>query len=484
MIQNRFFLFNGRTSNDTIQKHLSNALLLKAVLGIRWDCICETTKLGERKMMGKSLFQRGFLALIITQFFGAMNDNVLKGVLTFMVIDGAWAGRLGEGGQGIVGVCFTVPFILLSAFAGQLADRYSKRTVTMVVKAMEIPIAALAGYGFFAGDLWITLAALVALTCQSSFFGPAKYGMIPELVGSDQLSRANGIINMLTNAAVIFGTLVAGLVSDRYNPQVAQDGVLWLPAVALLVIAIFGFIASWFLTSLKSGDSSVRYQLNPFESYVFTIKEMAKTPLLTIMMAWSYFYLLAGIALFIVPEYTIVLDVTRAEASVLMGVLGIAIGVGCGVAGFVSGKHIEPRLIPVGAIGMTLFFFLLAFIPPTLAQGDGSARIAFSNVSWFILGAGFFAGFYIVPLQALLQGLSPDSDRGRYLGTANAVSFAFMTLAAVFYWLVRDWFGDQPQLIFYICSGLMALGAGFFVWRLARIQEYLAARKTAEAGSE
>lgn len=423
--------------------------------------------------MPKSMLNRGFMSLIATQFFGAMNDNVLKGILTFMVIDGAWSGDLGEGGQGIVGVCFTVPFILLSAFAGQLADRFSKRTVTLWVKALEIPIAALAGLGFYIGDLWVTLAALVALTCQSSFFGPAKYGMIPELVGDDQLSRANGTINMLTNAAVIVGTLVAGVVSDRYSPQVEVSAVSWLPAAALLVIAVLGFVSSWFLTDLKSGDQSMKYEWNPFATYLCTIQEMAKTPLLMIMLAWGYFYLLAGIALFIVPEYTIVLDISRAEASVLMGVLGIAIGVGCGVAGFVSGRHIEPRLIPVGAIGLTLFFFLLAYVPPSLSSGEGSARIAFSNVSWFILGAGFFAGFYIVPLQALLQGLSPDAERGQYLGTANAVSFGFMTLAAVFYWLVRDSFGDQPQLIFFLCSALMAVGAAFFMWQLTGIRQYL-----------
>lgn len=419
------------------------------------------------------MLNRGFMSLIATQFFGAMNDNVLKGILTFMVIDGAWSGDLGEGGQGIVGVCFTVPFILLSAFAGQLADRFSKRTVTLWVKALEIPIAALAGLGFYIGNLWVTLAALVALTCQSSFFGPAKYGMIPELVGDDQLSRANGTINMLTNAAVIVGTLVAGVVSDRYSPQVEVSGVSWLPAAALLVIAVLGFVSSWFLTDLKSGDQSMKYEWNPFATYLCTIQEMAKTPLLMIMLAWGYFYLLAGIALFIVPEYTIVLDISRAEASVLMGVLGIAIGVGCGVAGFVSGRHIEPRLIPVGAIGLTLFFFLLAYVPPSLSSGEGSARIAFSNVSWFILGAGFFAGFYIVPLQALLQGLSPDAERGQYLGTANAVSFGFMTLAAVFYWLVRDSFGNQPQLIFFLCSALMAVGAAFFMWQLTGIRQYL-----------
>ncbi|MDB4338544.1 MFS transporter [Rubripirellula sp.] len=423
--------------------------------------------------MANPLLNRGFLSLIATQFFGAMNDNVLKGILTFMVIDGAWSGKLGDGGQGIVGVCFTVPFIFLSGIAGQLADRYSKRVVTLWVKSIEIPIAALAGYGFYIGNLWMTLAALIALTCQSSFFGPAKYGMIPELVSDDQLSRANGTINMLTNAAVIFGTLIAGLVSDRYSPQTGQAGVLWLPALAIVVTAVFGLLASTFLTKLKPGSRDLSYQWNPFETYISTMREMAKTPLLMIMLAWGYFYLLAGIALFIVPEYTVVLGITRAEASVLMGVLGVAIGVGCGVAGFVSGRHIEPRLIPVGAVGLTIFFLLLAAVPPALAGGDGSARIAFSNVGWFILGAGFFAGFYIVPLQSLLQILSPDSERGRYLGTANAVSFAFMTVAAILYWVVRPAFGDRPQLMFYVCSALMALGTVFFLWHLKGVRELI-----------
>lgn len=427
------------------------------------SCRCSVPK---RDPVVSNLFKRGFLSLIATQFFGAMNDNVLKGVLTFMVIDGAWDGKLGEGGQGIVGVCFTVPFILLSGFAGQLADRHSKRTVTWWVKVAEIPIALTAALGFLTGNLWITLLALIALTCQSSFFGPAKYGMIPELVAESDLSRANGTINMMTNAAVIVGTLVAGLVSDRYAPQNADSGLLWLPGVVLVLIAIVGLIASLFLTPLKIGDRDLQYQLNPFDTYVDTIREMSKTRLLMVMMAWGYFYLLAGIALFIVPEYTEVLDINRAEASILMGVLGIAIGVGCAVAGLISGHHIEPRLIPIGAAGLIVFFLLLAAVPPALANHEGVLRIALSNVGLFILGAGFFAGFYIVPLQALLQKLSPNDERGRYLGTANAVSFTFMTVAALFYWAVRPAFEKQPQHIFYLCSALMALGAAYFLWEL------------------
>ncbi len=425
--------------------------------------------------MKSNLLKRGFVSLVTTQFFGAMNDNVLKGVLIFMVIGGTWKDQLGAGGQGIVAVCFSLPFIFLSGFAGQLADRHSKRTVTMWVKIAEIPIALLAMLGFYLGNLWITMAALIALTCQSSFFGPAKYGMIPELVDESDLSRANGTINMMTNAAVIVGTLLAGFVSDLYHPlhdadadkaQHVATGLLWLPGVVLVAIAIAGLAAASYLTPLKVGDRNLKYNFNPLSTYIETIREMATTRLLMVMLAWGYFYLLAGIALLIVPEYTEVLGINHAEASILMGVLGIAIGVGCAAAGLISGHRIEPRLIPIGAVGLILFFFLLAAVPPAMPDMAPMIRVALSNVSFFILGAGFFAGFYIIPLQSLLQGMSPDGERGRFLGTANAVSFAFMTVAAVLYWAIRPAFYDHPQHIFYLSSLLMAVGAAFFLWKL------------------
>lgn len=428
------------------------------------------------------MLRGGFLSLLVTQFFGAANDNILKGVLTYMVItQGVWEGQLGTGGQAIVGVCFTLPFILLSGYAGQIADRFSKRRVSIAVKICEIPIAMTAMAGFWLGNLWITMAALVALTCQSAFFGPAKYGMIPELVDESDLSRANGTINMMTNIAVIVGTLTAGYVADLYNPIVDGGsivGMRWLPGVVLVAVAIAGWISVLFLDRLEPGDPNLKYDYNPFTTYVFAIKEMAKTRMLMVMMAWGYFYLMAGLAFFILPEYTTVLNIDRASASILMGVLGISVGVGCAFAGFISGDRIEPRLIPLGAIGLVVFFALLGMVTPRLygvgpeVVGVGGMprssimQVGLSNVSFFIMGAGFFAGFYIVPLQALLQSLSPDDERGRFLGTANAVSFAFMTFAAVVYFVVRGMFGDSPQRIFLLCSALMALGTVFFLWRL------------------
>ena len=410
--------------------------------------------------MKSRLLQRGFLSLLVVQFFGAANDNVLKTILVFLVVDGVWRGELGEGGQGIVSLCMFVPFILLSGYAGQFADRNSKRRVTMIVKILEVPIAIIALVGFWTQNLWVTLVAMLSLASQSAFFGPAKYGMIPELVAPGDLSRANGTINMLTNIAVIGGTVIAGFVADAYSPQADEHGamaagVLWLPGVILVGLAGLGLVAAFFLPPLEPGDRTLQYRLNPLHSYIQAIREMARGPLLTVALAWGYFYFLAGLALLIVPEYTIVLEIDRGQASYLLGILGLAIGIGSVVAGLVSGHHIEPRLIPVGAIGISLFFLLM-----------GLNASSFGVVAALIFGAGLFAGAYIIPLQAMLQHLSPDDERGRFLGTANAISFAFLSAASLLYVVIRPLFGDAPHRIFIVCAILMLAGAGVFLLRL------------------
>lgn len=421
---------------------------------------------------GRSIWHRGFQGLLIAQFFGAMNDNLLKVILVFSLVSGHWTGQLGVGW---VQVCFSLPFLLISGVGGQIADRFSKRRVTVWVKIAEVPIAMLAGLGFYLHSLPLTVISLVMLTCQSSFFGPAKYGMIPELVSSPNLSRANGTINMTTNIAVILGTVIAGFASRHYNGTDGTEALAWLPGVLMVGTALMGLAASALITQTRKGDADLVINPNPFGTYRQTIKEMASTRLLMVMLAWSYFYLLAALALVVLPLYKEILDATVGqgiqavgddEASLLMAILGIAVGVGCAFAGFVSGKRIEPRLITIGALGLTVFFFLLGFVDPALNGERPYLRVALSNVAAFIFCAGFFAGFYIVPLQAMLQKYSPDGERGRFLGTANAASFAFMVASGFLYELISPLFEEAPHKIFYVCSGLMLVGMIYFLYRL------------------
>ena len=438
--------------------------------------VAEVQALGSSASHGKSYQSvRGFLALVITQFLGAVNDNILKGILVYMVIDGSWAGRLGAGGQGMVSLCLSLPFIFLSGIAGEYADRYSKRDVAVLMKIAEIPIGLVAMYGFWIGNLWLTMISLLALSSQSAIFGPAKYGMIPELVAPRSLSRANGIINMMTNVAVIVGTLAAGSISDAYSPLPSNPAEpnLLLPGIAILLVAVAGVISVAFMTKLPPGNPAVRYHRNPLTMYSSAIRKMAESPLLLIALADGYFYFLAGLALLILPEYTIVLqawNVSRAEVSLLLGILGVTIGLGSAVAGFVSGHAIRPILIPIGAAGLSLFFFLLGTVPPTipnLPQGWSPAlRIVLSSHSLLILGAGFSSGFYIIPLQSLLQHRSPAGERGRFLGTASAISFMFLTLAAIIYPIIRPAFGQHPEKIFLVCCGLILAGMVIFMLRM------------------
>jgi acyl-[acyl-carrier-protein]-phospholipid O-acyltransferase/long-chain-fatty-acid--[acyl-carrier-protein] ligase len=226
----------------------------------------------------------------------------------------------------------------------------------------------------------------------------------------------------------------------------------------MLIVAVAGLATVVFLTPLVPGDRSLKFNWNPFAIYIDALREMAKSPLLGVALAWGYFYFLAGLALLIIPEYTLVLGISREKASYLLGIMGVAIGAGSAAAGFISGHRIETRLVPVGALGMLVFFTLLGFAPTT-----------FWVVGALILCAGFFAGFYIIPLQALLQKLSPADERGRVLGTSNGISFAFLALASLVYWIIRPGFGSAPQQVFLVCAGLILLGALLFLRQLRRI---------------
>lgn len=412
----------------------------------------------------KNVFNRGFSALLVTQFFGAVNDNILKQVIILAVASGGiWASQLGDGGQAYVALCLTIPFILFSGIAGQVADRISKSRITVWAKIIEVGLAFLALGAFWAGSLNACLVLMILLATQSAFFGPAKYGMIPELVDDGALSKANGTINMFTNLAVIGGTLAAGMVYAKYASGTPVDGqpasnTLWVPGVVLIVIAIIGLLPSLLIPKLKNFDQSLPIDLNPFRPYFQALREMAGSSLLLVAMAWGFFYLLGMMALLVLPDFSELLRISPEMNNNLLGVLGITIGIGSVVAGLISGKHIEPRLIPVGAVGMTVFFSLLGLVP-----------LDFWTVAGLLGGAGFCAGFYIVPLQALLQHLSPPNERGRFLGTANALSFVFSSLGAVLVRFFRNQFEMAANHVFLMIGGLAIVGSGLLLWRIREL---------------
>ena len=205
--------------------------------------------------------------------------------MSFAVITGMWKGVLGEGGQGLIALCLFVPFILFSGWAGPLADRHSKKIIAVRMKWLELPFAFFAGIGFLTGNFWITAIAMLALATQSTFFSPAKYGMIPELVKVEQVSQANGLLNMTTNMAVIVGMLVAGFVSDflQSGQSLSSGMALYIPGAVLLGVAILGVVAIVWLPPLEPMGSTTQIPINPFSSYVSTFWFLSINPLSSTM---------------------------------------------------------------------------------------------------------------------------------------------------------------------------------------------------------
>jgi MFS family permease len=403
----------------------------------------------------------GFVFLNITQFCGAANDNVLKQLLIFgLATGGIWADQLGKGAQAYGSLCLAIPFVLLSGFAGQFADRYSKRDVSIVVKLSEIVIAALAMWGLWVASMWMVLTALILISVQSTFFGPAKYGILPEILPVEKLSRANGTINMFTYIAVIIGGAVGGPLYDLYAPDPAKFPeavpLRWLPGLILLGLGVVGTAASFGLPRLTAKDP--QYKIRPllFRTYIETWREIAGTPLAAMMIAWSYFYfIVGGVAILILPDYKTLLDITATQTAGLMALLGVSIGVGDYVAGRVSGHRIRPGLIPIGAVGTTIIFFALGVIPHNVYL-----------VSICLALCGFLAGFFMVPIQTMIQHSSKDEQRGRVLGLWSCGSFVGVILGNVLFLAVRQ-VGIPSNRVFLLCGvlGLILVVLYYRYWK-------------------
>src|SRR5262249_29269357 len=186
----------------------------------------------------ETLRRRGLQPFLWSQFLGAFNDNLFKIVISLVAVHAA--AHAGSGRElSLVGAVFILPFLLFSGYAGQLADVHSKRQVLIVTKSLEIGTTALGLLAFAAGRLELTYAVLFLLAVQATFFSPAKYGILPEILPDRDLSRANGVLEMSTFVAIVAGTALGGYLFEAWR------GHLWLIGVLVVGVAVAGTAASF-----------------------------------------------------------------------------------------------------------------------------------------------------------------------------------------------------------------------------------------------
>ncbi|HVB99244.1 MAG TPA: MFS transporter [Candidatus Dormibacteraeota bacterium] len=386
----------------------------------------------------------GFWSLIGVQFQGAFSDNLLKWVVTFLVlgmaIDPAERNRLVVL---VIPLLFAIPFLLFSMAGGYLADRYSKRGVTIGTKLLEIVVALLALLGFWRGSLNIDFAAVFLISVQAALFGPSKYGLLPELLPERKLSWGNGIIELGTFVAIITGTMAAGALSDRFRGSEQIQGLF------LLALALVGLAVSLGITRVPAADPARKMKWNPLADLWGQVQRMRRDRLLGLAVAGNTFFWFLG-ALILINTALYAADVLRVsdtQTSLLLAAMSIGIGIGSFVAGYLSGNKIEYGLVPVGAIGVATMMILLS-----------QRGLSFAQVAWELGWTGFFGGFFAVPLSAMIQYRPRPEEKGGIIAAANLFSFVGIALQPVAQYLLIFFGHPRPPQVFLI-TGFLTLAA-------------------------
>ncbi|MDQ8207230.1 acyl-[ACP]--phospholipid O-acyltransferase [Coraliomargarita sp. SDUM461003] len=386
----------------------------------------------------------------LTQFGGAMNDNIFKLLMVYALI--AWKGEASSAGiLASVGLVFALPFLLIVPIAGNFADKFSKRKLIVILKLVELVVM-----GFGIGALSLQSPAMLYVTmflmsAQSAFFGPCKYGILPEQVDSEQLSKANGSLQLFTFLAIICGTVLAPELS------LLSKGNFSLAACVCLVIAGLGLLASWQIAPTPAHPIR-RLSLNGFGSVFRTSLEIRKDGFLTLaVLALAVFSLAAAFIQLNVLDYGEQhLGLTPEAATRLFLLTAIGIGVGSTTAGWLSGRGIEFGIVPVGALLMSLSLGTLGL----MAEGN----VWLSAISMAVLG--FAAGLFIVPLQAFIQYRSPEDRVGAIQATNSFMSWLGILLASGLIYLNGAVLGGSAQNGFLLLACLILGLAIFSLWVL------------------
>jgi acyl-[acyl-carrier-protein]-phospholipid O-acyltransferase / long-chain-fatty-acid--[acyl-carrier-protein] ligase len=385
-------------------------------------------------------WERGFWSLIATQFQGAFSDNVLKWVVSFLILGmGLAEDQRDRLFVLVIPLLFSVPFLLFSMAGGYFADRYSKRSVTIGTKILEICVALLALIGLALHNLTIQCTAGFLLSTQAALFGPSKYGLLPELLPERKLSWGNGILELGTFLAIITGTMAAGSFTGLFRGREYMSGVI------LVALGCFGLLTSLGITRVPAARPQSQFRANPLGDLLAQIREIRKDRVLSLSVLGNiYFWFLGSLLLINIILYAKdILRVSDTQASLLLAALSLGIGFGSFVAGYLSGNKIEYGLIPLGSIGITILAGLLA-----------RHGLTFGAVSAHLATLGFFAGFFAVPINALIQHRPDPASKGGIIAAANLLSFVGIALQPVAQYLMIRLGHPNPAKVFLICAGL------------------------------
>ncbi len=411
------------------------------------------------------LLSRSFVGLLLTQFFGAFNDNMFRWLA--VPIAQPVVGTTAAISWGCL--CLTLPYLFFTPMAGWLADRFSKRNVIVGCKIAEVILMLLAVIAILYGNAYFLFGVVALLGAQSALFGPAKFGSIPENLPTALLSKGNGLMGLCSIAAVAFGTIAGFALYDATKPVMGagEMNAVWISAIALIGVAAAGTITSLMIQKVPAADPLRKPSLNPLLDAIPAIKLLAADkPLMRTALGIAFFFFMASLAqLNIDPFGDQILHLEKTDIGVLLAILVAGVGAGSVLAGYWSEGKVELGIVPMGALGLV---FSSAFIFIAGSQYDAAlpAKEQFaywgSCIGLFLLGTS--AGLYDVPLESYLQFRSDRKNRGTILAGSYFISYSLIVASSGIFYVLSETLKLSANQIFLIAGALAIPVAVYVIW--------------------
>jgi 1-acyl-sn-glycerol-3-phosphate acyltransferase len=409
------------------------------------------------------LGQRRFAPFFWTQFLGAANDNLFKFAFTVLVtyqLQVAWLPPTLAGL--VIGALFILPFLLFSATSGQLADKHDKKTLIVFVKRLEVLIMALAAFAFFTTNIVLLLACTFLMGLHSTLFGPVKFAYLPHHLGERELTGGNGMVEMGTFVAILLGNLAGGLIIAV--PEIGAHHV----GFSCVALAVLGRVTAQYVPATPATDPGLKINWNPFTETWRNLKlAHGNTVVFRSVLGISWMWFFGAVFLSQFPSFAKeVLHGNEQVASLLLIVFSVGIGTGSLLCEVLSRRHVEIGLVPLGAIGMSVFAIDLYFASRGLPPASGLTLSAFVSqpAHWRVMAdlalLSLFAGLYSVPMYALIQLRSAPTHRARIIAANNILNALFMIVSSIAVGLLLHFGATIPQ-VFLIVGIANAIVAGY-----------------------
>lgn len=382
---------------------------------------------------------RAFWGMTVTQFLGALNDNVFKQLLLLLAIPVGVAGSLAitqDDKQGLATIVFSLPFVLFSGYAGFLSDQRGKRGIIVLSKVAEIVVMAMGLFAFLSMDRFGypgLLLVLFLMGTQSAFFGPGKYGILPEMLREEDLPRANGFILMTTFIAIIFGTVLAGFLGDFFAGEekltIMNAVSLWKGSVICVGIAVIGTLSSLLIRRVPPSRPNLRFRIGTL-AIPAEVRKLVRhdRQLVGAIIASSMFWLVGGLTIPVINSFgREQLQMSMKWTSLLVAMIAIGIAAGAVIAGKLSQGKVDFRFVRLGSWGIAGCAGMMSI---STQQGQ---ILGYSGSLIMLMLLGASAGFFAIPVQVFIQTRPPEGLKGRTIALMNQMNFIAIMISGFVY---------------------------------------------------